>query len=46
VTPMPDHWTYVLAAYGLAAGALVGYWRYLCVRARALSRPRGQGRSR
>jgi cytochrome oxidase assembly protein ShyY1 len=34
---MPDHWSYVLAAYGLAAVALIGYWRYLAARARALS---------
>lgn len=43
---MPDHWPYVLAAYGLAAAALVGYWRYLAARARTLSRPRrGKGRT-
>jgi cytochrome oxidase assembly protein ShyY1 len=40
VNPMPDHWSYVVAAYGLAAVALIGYWRYLEARARALSRPR------
>jgi cytochrome oxidase assembly protein ShyY1 len=31
---MPDHWGYVLAAYGLAAAALLGYWRHLLRRAR------------
>lgn len=40
MSPMPDHWSYVLAAYGAAAVALIGYWRYLSARARALSRPR------
>jgi hypothetical protein len=39
---MPDHWSYVLAAYGLAALFLLGYWRYLVVRARPLTRPRGK----
>ena len=34
---MPDHWGYVLAAYGLAAAALLGYWRHLVRRARALA---------
>jgi cytochrome oxidase assembly protein ShyY1 len=44
VRPMPDHWNYVLAAYGLAAVAFVGYWRYLAARARALRRDRrGKG---
>ena len=43
--PMPDHWDYVLAAYGVAALFLLGYWRYLTARARALSHPpRGKGR--
>ena len=46
MNPMPDHWSYVLAAYGLAAVALIGYWRYLSTRVRALSRPqRGKGRT-
>jgi cytochrome oxidase assembly protein ShyY1 len=46
MSQMPDHWNYVLAAYGLAAVALVGYWRYLRARARALSQPRrGKGRN-
>jgi hypothetical protein len=37
VSPMPDNWSYVVAAYGLAAVALLGYWRYLSARARALA---------
>lgn len=37
---MPDNWAYVFAAYGIAAVALFGYWRYLGRRARALTRPR------
>jgi hypothetical protein len=37
---MPDNWSYVLAAYGVAAVALIGYWRYLSARAEALTRPR------
>jgi hypothetical protein len=36
VTSMPDHWDYVLAAFGVAAIALAGYWRYLTARARSL----------
>jgi hypothetical protein len=34
---MPDNWSYVVAAYGLAAVALLGYWRYLSARARTLA---------
>jgi hypothetical protein len=34
---MPANWSYVLAAYGLAAVALCGYWRHLARRARALT---------
>ena len=41
MTSMPDHWSYVLAAYGVGAVALAGYWRYLGARARALTRSRG-----
>lgn len=40
MSPMPDNWSYVLAAYGLAGVALLGYWRYLTVRARGLARAR------
>lgn len=31
---MPDNWSYVFAAYGVAAVAFIGYWRYLAARAR------------
>jgi hypothetical protein len=34
---MPANWGYVLAAYGLAALALLGYWRHLARRARAVA---------
>ena len=30
---MPDNWSYVFAAYGIAAVALVAYWRHLARRA-------------
>jgi hypothetical protein len=33
---MPDHWGYVIAAYGLAAVALIAYWRRLVRRDRDL----------
>lgn len=33
---MPDNWSYVFAAYGLAAGALLVYWRHLAGRAKSL----------
>jgi hypothetical protein len=33
---MPDNWGYVAAAYAVAAVAVLGYWRHLCRRARAL----------
>ena len=38
MNPMPDNWSYVLAAYGIAAATVIGYWRYLSTRARALTR--------
>jgi len=41
---MPDNWSFVLAAYGLAALVLGGYWRRLLRRERelaALERRRG-----
>ena len=43
---MPDNWGYVFAAYGIAAVALIGYWRHLLRRARdaAPSRPAAGGR--
>ena len=34
---MPANWSYVIAAYGVAAVALFGYWRYLARRIRALT---------
>ena len=40
MSAMPDNWSYVFAAYGLAAAALLGYWRYLAVRARGVTHPR------
>jgi len=42
---MPDHWGYVAAAYAVAAVALIGYWRYLGRRARALSNGRRRRRA-
>lgn len=33
---MPDHWGYVLAAYGLAAVVLLAYWRRLVRKDREL----------
>ena len=33
---MPDNWGFVLAAYGLAAGVLLAYWRFLARRERDL----------
>lgn len=33
---MPDNWSYVVAAYAVAAVLLGGYWRYLVRRARRL----------
>ena len=32
-----DHWSFVLAAYGLAGVVLALYWRHLCRRERELS---------
>jgi hypothetical protein len=40
---MPDNWGYVFSAYGLAAVALLGYWRRLAGRARSLA---GRGERR
>jgi len=45
MNPIPDHWNYVLTAYGLAAIGVIGYWRYLAARARALAQSR-RGRER
>ena len=33
---MPDNWSYVFGAYGLAAAVLLVYWRRLAARARSL----------
>jgi len=33
---MPDNWGFVLAAYGIAAILLGGYWRHLLRRGREL----------
>jgi len=38
---MPDNWSYVFSAYGLAAVVLLGYWRRLAGRAKSLA-GRGQ----
>jgi len=35
---MADNWTFVLAAYGLAAVVLAAYWRRLVRRERELDR--------
>jgi len=44
---MPANWGYVIAAYGIAAVVLLGYWRYLARRARALTaRPGPKARAR
>jgi hypothetical protein len=48
---MPDNWTFVAAAYGLAAVVFGGYWRWLAhkerdLRALALSRVDNTTRSR
>ena len=40
---MPDNWSYVFFAYGLAAVALIGYWRRLAGRAKSLG---GRGKRR
>jgi hypothetical protein len=39
---MPDNWGYVFSAYGLAALALLAYWRRLAGRARRMSAGRSQ----
>jgi hypothetical protein len=36
---MRDNWSFVVAAYGLAAVVLGGYWRRLVRRERQLSTP-------
>ena len=34
---MPDNWSYVFSAYGLAAVVLLWYWRRLAGRAKSLA---------
>lgn len=34
---MPDHWGFVLAAYGITAMVLLGYWRHLMRRGAELA---------
>jgi len=34
---MPDNWSYVFGAYGLAAVVLLAYWRRLAARAKSLA---------
>lgn len=43
---MPDNWGFVAAAYGLALIVMVGYWRRLCQRERALAAPARRPRLR
>ncbi|HTI53881.1 MAG TPA: hypothetical protein VMC04_06590 [Verrucomicrobiae bacterium] len=44
---MPANWGYVIAAYGIAAAALFGYWRRLARRAHAIgARPRAAAKTR
>ncbi len=43
---MPANWGYVIAAYGIAAITLFGYWCHLARRARALTRPRPAAKAR
>ena len=46
MTRMPENWSYVLAAYGVAAVVLIGYWRYLSLRAHALADAKRKGEKR
>ncbi|MFQ5829212.1 MAG: hypothetical protein ACE5JD_08660 [Candidatus Methylomirabilia bacterium] len=39
---MPDNWGFVFAAYGIAAVALIGYWRHLSRRGRELARAKAR----
>jgi len=43
---MPDNWGFVVAAYGLAAVVLAGYWRRLVRRERELAALEARRRSR
>ena len=38
---MPDNWSYVFSAYGVAAALVLGYWRHLAGRAKRLARGGG-----
>ncbi len=40
---MPNNWSYVFGAYGLAAVVLLIYWRRLAGRAKALTSRRSRG---
>ena len=40
---MPNNWSYVFGAYGLAAVVLLVYWRRLAGRAKALAGRRLRG---
>jgi hypothetical protein len=43
---MPSNWGYVIAAYGIAAITLCGYWRHLARRGRAAAaRPAAKRRA-
>ena len=41
---MPDNWGYVFSAYGLAAVAVLVYWRRLSARAKSLAGRGGRDR--
>ena len=43
---MPDNWSFVFAAYGLAALVLGGYWRRLLRRERELAALQRRGAAR
>ena len=43
---MPDNWGFVLAAYGLAAIVLGGYWRRLVRRERDVTAAEARRRAR
>jgi len=43
---MPANWGYVLAAYGIAAATLFGYWRRLVRRSRAAGARRPAAKAR
>ena len=43
---MPDNWSFVAAAYGLAAIVFLGYWRRLVLKERELTALRADRASR